>query len=131
MLQTFALAGCDYLPGFFNISHSLALRTWEEMSKTHYFNLQHDFLELILKVYQSKNHRLEDEFSDDMSESVTKRIYQTREVLKLARAAEHLVIPLPSVLKLQVQRSEYVRKMWTNTLETLEDRDPEKHGWKR
>ena len=88
-------------------------------------------MELILKVYQNKNHRLEDEFSDDMSESVTKRIYQTREVLKLARAVEHLVIPLPSVLKLQVQRSEYVRKMWTNTLETLEDRDPEKHGWKR
>ena len=61
-------------------------------------------------------------------ETVESRIMKTREVIKSARGVENLTIPLPSVLKLQIFRAEYVSRMWTSFSFTQR---PENFGWKR
>ena len=127
LLQTYALWGCDYLPGFFGINHGLGMMSFDEFCKKKVISSTNDFLELIMTTYQNKNSLLKRLFPK-CTESVYTRIMNTREVIKAARGVEHLTIPLPSVLELQVLRSEYVAKMWTSFGSTL---NPENFGWKK
>ena len=86
------------------------MMSFDEMSRNQAISTTNDFLELILKTYQNKNNLLKRLFIDGPG-TVESRIMQTREVLKSARGVENLTIPLPSVLKLQIFRAEYVSKM--------------------
>ena len=55
LLQAFVLFGCDLSPGFVGISHSLALRTFDDITMKKLLESKEDFLYLILKTYEKKN----------------------------------------------------------------------------
>ena len=54
MLKVFALLGCDFLPTFYGISHSLAMKVFMDMSKKSPLRIPEDFIKLMLK-YTKKN----------------------------------------------------------------------------
>ena len=114
LIKAYALWGCDYLPGFFSINHGLGMMSFDELWRNQAISPTKDFLELILKTYQNKNQLLKRLYTESPDINVDTRMMQTREVLKSARGVENLTIPLPSVLKLQIFRAEYVSKMWTS-----------------
>ena len=58
LLKAYALWGCDYLPGFFSINHGLGMMSFDELCRKQVISSTNDFLELILKTYQNKNHLL-------------------------------------------------------------------------
>ena len=74
--------------------------------------------------YQNKNHLLKRLYTES-PETVESRIMKTREVIKSARGVENLTIPLPSVLKLQIFRAEYVSRMWTENGLIIKLQNPE------
>ena len=127
LLKAYALWGCDYLPGFFSINHGLGMMSFDELCRKKVISSTNDFLELILMTYQNKNPLLKRHYTES-PETVESRIMKTREVIKSARGVENLTIPLPSVLKLQIFRAEYVSRMWTSFSFTQR---PENFGWKR
>ena len=102
--------------------------SFDELQRNQAISSTKDFLELILKTYQNKNQLLKRLYTESPDINVDTRMMQTREVLKSARGVENLTIPLPSVLKLQIFRAEYVSKMWTSFSFTER---PENFGWKR
>ena len=53
-LTAYVLYGVDQNPGFHQISHSLGLQTWDEMSKRKVLRTEEDFLELILNTYEGR-----------------------------------------------------------------------------
>ena len=103
------------------------MMSFDDMFRNQAISSTNDFLELILKTYQDKNNLLKRLYTDG-PDTVDSRIMQTREVHKSARGVENLTIPLPSVLKLQIFRAEYVSKMWTSF--SFSQR-PENFGWKK
>ena len=51
MLKVFAF---DFLPTFYGISHSLAMKVFMDMSKKSPLRIPEDFIKLMLKIYQEK-----------------------------------------------------------------------------
>ena len=54
LLTTYILFGVDQNPGFQQISHSLGLEMWEEMSRRKFLRTEDDYLALILNTYESR-----------------------------------------------------------------------------
>ena len=62
MLKVFALLGCDFLPTFYGVSHSLGMQVFMEMFKRAPLRAPDDFLNLMLQIYQKKIQRSRDFF---------------------------------------------------------------------
>ena len=125
MLKVFALLGCDFLPTFYGISHSLAMKVFMDMSKKSPLRIPEDFIKLMLKIYQEKYSSFKRLFPQE-SADVSDAIMGTREILKGAKGCEYEILPLPSVLKLQERRAEIVTLLWTGK---LNDEQPNYFGF--
>ena len=55
LLMIYAFFGCDYLSCFYGISHSFAMKVFEESYNERNFQSVDDCLWLNLKVYEKKN----------------------------------------------------------------------------
>ena len=115
MLKVFALLGFDFLPTFYGISHSLAMKVFMDMSKKSPLRMPEDFIKLMLKIYQEKYSSFKRLFPQE-SADVSDAIMGTREILKGAKGCEYEILPLPSVLKLQERRAEIVTLLWNGKL---------------
>ena len=127
MLQCYIFLGSDATPGFHSISNSYGLKIFNEISKEKVPVSEDDFLHLILRVYQSKNcglRRLFDEIDDKLT--VNEKILKTRCILKAMKGVEREVLPVPSCISLQIQRSEFLSHYWTEEGNT---KDPVDNGW--
>ena len=83
---------------------------------------------LILLIYQEKNKGFESYWEAiDSSLSVEEKVMKTRKVIKRKNGCENETLPIYSVLKLQVLRSEYLVARWTDIDCDL---DPGQYGWK-
>ena len=54
MLKVFALLGCDFLPTFHGVSHSLGMEVFMKMFKRGPVRTPDDFFNSMLKIYQEK-----------------------------------------------------------------------------
>ena len=54
MLKVFALLGCDFLPTFHGVSHSLGMEVFMNMFKRGPARTPDDFFNSMLKIYQEK-----------------------------------------------------------------------------
>ena len=127
LLTAYAYFGCDYNPGFHQITHGHGLNTFHELSKEAVLRTSEDFLKLTLTAYSRKHKSMQKLFQTSDDATVDERIMHMRGVLKAMKGNEKDTIPLPSVLKLHYKRSRYIRKMW---LGRLEDHDlPQGNGW--
>ena len=54
LLTTYIMFGVDQNPGFNQISHSLGLDAWEEMSRRKVLSTEDDYLELVLQSYERR-----------------------------------------------------------------------------
>lgn len=116
LLFIYALFGCDYIPTFYGISHSFAMKVFEEIQNERSFNCPNDFLWLILEVYERKNATLKKMFLDKNQRkecTIEECILTSRGAIKSVRGSDLQTIPLPSVLMLQVKRADLVRMFWT------------------
>ena len=129
LLKIYAIFGCDYLPCFANISHSYAMKVYEDVYNERAFNCLDDFLWLILKVYQKKNLTLKKLFPDTNENlSIDEIILKTRGAIKSVRGSDNLTIPLPSVLRLHLRRADLIHQFWTGSTQNI---DPSLHGYFR
>ena len=91
------------------------------------FSSEEDFLTLILRIYQSQNSGLKRLFaSGETKNNIEDKIMMSRYLIKTFKGCEKESLPLPSVLKLHILRSEFLVKLMT-----MEDFDllPEDNGW--
>ena len=129
LLQCYIYFGSDATPGFHSISNSYGLRVFNEMCKERVPQQGNDFLNLILRVYQSKNSGLRRLFDEiDQNVSVEGKILKTRCILKAMKGVEKEVIPLPSCLLLQFHRSFFLSQYWTDE---GHQGDPVDFGWNK
>ena len=126
ILRTYSIMGCDQNPGFFYLSHGNGLQVCDDFLREGKLETREDFLELILKIYQNKNKGLERFWHFDPSVPLEVKIMETRRKIKMKNGCENETLPLCSVLKLQVKRSEYLAGKWTKNECTL---DPLQFGW--
>ena len=109
------------------ISHGYGLNIWHEVYKTKKIETEMDFKTLILKVYESKNKGLKHLFPDsDKEMNIDERILETRSIIKSVKCLERETIPLPSVLRFQFARAEYLFNMMTDDDFVL---NPSEKGW--
>ena len=129
-LKAFIFFGNDCSPGFFNISHGYGMNVWNDTvmeKKSCCLVDQKDFLELILKTYETKNSGVKRLFSTETeSPSVEERIMKARHVIKTMHGVENETIPLVSVLKLQCLRTQFLFTYWTDS---SFKGDPKRNGW--
>ena len=130
LVETYIMFGSDHNLKFENISHSFALTVWNELSRTMILSTEDDFLLLVLKIYEKKYKEVKRFFDTKDTESpIEERIMRAWAVIKSYRALESSTIPLPSVLRLQLQRASSLRQILTNPDNT--QLDPEDFGWTR
>ena len=129
LLKIYSIFGCDYMPCFSHISHSYAMKVYEDVYNERPFNCSDDFLWLIQKVYQKKNPTLKKLFPDTNDDlSLDEMILKTRGAIKSVRGSDILTIPLPSVLRLHLRRADLVQQFWTGGTENM---DPSLYGYYR
>ena len=131
LLFIYGLFGCDYNPTFYGISHAFAMRVFEHVNNSRVFNSSNDFLWLILDVYETKNKTLKKMFSNENERetfTVDDCILKTRGAIKSVRGSDQQTIPLPSVLRLQIRRTELIKQFWTGCYESY---DPSLYGYYR
>ena len=131
LLRTYSLYGSDYSPTFYSISHSLGFRALQEMCLTSVPETDEDFLRLVVKTYQDKNTTLRRMFPSPLQKDIDidKIILETRKIIKAVKGTEQETLPIPSTIKLQVERSKFVLLMWTGKLDP--DSNPEDYGYIR
>ena len=89
--------------------------TSHEVYKTKEIENEMDFKSLILKVYESKNRGLKHLIPDSDAEmTIDEKIMKTRSIIKSVKCLERETIPLPSVLRYQFARAEYLLHMMTD-----------------
>ena len=109
------------------ISHGYGLNIFHEVYETKKIENEMDFKSLILKVYESKNRGLKHLFPDSDAEmTIDEKIMKTRSIIKSVKCLERETIPLPSVLRYQFARAEYLFHMMTDDTFFL---NPSEHGW--
>ena len=113
------------------ISHSFAMKVFQEVNNERSYCTSEDFLWLIPEVYEKKNSTLKKMFLDKnqrAESTVDECILTTRGAIKSVRGSDMHTIPLPSVLRLQIRRAELVRIFWTGKYQGY---DPSVFGYCR
>ena len=126
-MTAYSFFGCDYNAGFAGITHGHGLNTFHELSKENILKTRDDFLKLILTAYANKYRTMQLLFSTEEELTEDEKIMHFRGLLKAMKGNEKNSIPLPSVLKLQFNRSKYISQFWLGKL--TEADHPEENGW--
>ena len=87
-----------------------------------------DLLSLILDVYEKRNPGIKRMFPDPRTVTLSQRSTQLREIIKAFHGAECLTVPLESVLKLHVMRTQYLFLVMTEP-GYIHVFPPEEAGW--
>ena len=129
LLTTYIAFGVDQNPGFHQVSHSLGLETWEEMSRNKILRTEDDYLELILNTYERREPLLSKLFftqEEARSAGISGWHTQVRSVIKARRAVENETVPLLTVLQYQIKRAFHLADTWINP---DSEADPLESGW--
>lgn len=131
LLKAYILMGCDSNPGFVNVSHASGLWSFDERGQNgDALTSNMDLLSLILDVYEKRNPGLKRMFPDSRMVTLSERATQLREIIKAFHGAECLTVPLDSVLKLHVMRTEYLFLVMTEP-GYINVFPPEEAGWNK
>ena len=103
---------------------------FDEKSRHRALSTENDFLELIIQTYQSKNAGVKRFMLDGHKNSIEEKHSSTREIVKCFKGIEACVVPILSVLNLQLQRSLFLKKSWLYPDEVT-NLDPSDHGYRR
>ena len=126
MLRVYLIFGADQTPGFYGLCHSAGLMVFDATSRQKALTEENDFLELIVDTYVFKNSGVKRFMID--SSSLEEKHASTREIVKCLKGLESNTVPIMSVLKLHLKRSQFLQISWLNPSEA-ENLDPCKHGY--
>ena len=126
MLKCFSILGNDFSPSLNGFSHSFGLAVFDDIARKLIMVEEDHFLEFVLKMYEKKYACLRN-FSNPSSSS-SEKILDARIILKSQKGCERENIPLPSCLKFQVLRAEYLLLLFESS--DLKP-DPSDYGYMR
>ena len=113
LLTTYIFLGCDHNPSFTNISHAFGLLTFAEVCQEKIPSNVVDFLKLSLKMYENKNKGIRRLFQSNEEMEINERIMEGRSLLKSLRGVESECLPLPSILRQQYTRANFLAEFLT------------------
>ena len=103
---------------------------FDKKSRAGFLSSNEDFLELIAETYQLKNSDVKRFFPTNTCMATDTKLAATRDIVKCFKGVEAETIPIASVLKLHLQRTQLLSTIWLDPNQA-ENFNPCEHGYKK